>query len=163
MSSGSMGSFYTVNLNGGAATLLGTVGRQVTALTERQGTIYGLGAEAGGETAELVTIDTLSVMATVVGALTNVGSPIEMGLSSAPDGNLWGLDDQGAAFLVSGSSGVAVQTASLPGGYECLAIPAGCGAGAHDLRVQSLEFELEVPGQPAERRPVAVSLEMFFE
>ncbi|MGH2358118.1 MAG: PEP-CTERM sorting domain-containing protein [Candidatus Limnocylindria bacterium] len=114
--------FYSVNPGTGEATLVGAQGQQVTGLAGQGSVVYGLG---GDETNNLVTINTGTGAATVIGPLVNV-SLSDGGIDFDPaTGVLWGIRD-GATnniFTIDPSTGTATVVATTLNGFEGLAIP----------------------------------------
>lgn len=114
--------FYLVNPGTGEATLVGAQGQEVTGLAAQGSVVYGLGGDGRNN---LVTINTSTGAATVVGPLVNV-SLSDGGIDFDPaTGVLWGIHD-GATnniFTIDPSTGTATVVSTTLSGFEGLAIP----------------------------------------
>ena len=121
---------YKLNPATGAATEVGDQGQDVTGLTARGSTVYGLG---GDSTNNLVTMNTTTGAATAVGALGASLAISDGGLDFDDNGVLWGLSDTGPTFTINTSTGAATAVSDAGGGFEGLAIsvPGGCASVAN--------------------------------
>lgn len=112
------GDFYSVDPTTGLATSIGPQGIDVTGLACWDGVMYGLG---GDHADNLVTIDLSTGAATNVGPLVNV-SLFQGGIAFAPDGTLWGIEEEGTIFTINPSTGYATVVATTLDDFESLAI-----------------------------------------
>lgn len=114
--------FYSVNPGTGAATLIGSTGRDITGLTALGTTLYGLD---DGNNA-LVTINPGTGATTLVGSL---GIDIdEPGLDFDASGTLFAIGDGTDIYRIDTSTGAATFVATTLNGFEALAIaPATTG------------------------------------
>jgi streptogramin lyase len=121
MATESPGKFYSVDKTTGAATEIGSsMGADVTAIAAAsEGTIYGLKPS----TNELVTIDTATGVATVVGPL-NLGITGNAGMDFDAYGVLWAIDQGGNIFTINTLTGEAllIRNTAITG-FKSLAIP----------------------------------------
>lgn len=107
--------FYSVDPTTGAATLIGSTGREITALGAVGSTVYGIDDENN----QLVTIDPATGATTLVGDLgVDVG---DTGLD-AFGGLLYAVEDDGRIFTIDPATGAATEVGSTLDGFEGLAI-----------------------------------------
>ena len=119
---------YRLNPATGAATEVGNQGQDVTGLTARGATLFGLG---GDGTNNLVTLNPTTGAATVVGPLTAPTLAVsDGGLDFDDSGVLWGLEDAGKTFTINTTTGVATLVSDVGAGFEGLAVsvPGGCAS-----------------------------------
>lgn len=114
------GDFYSINKATGAATAIGAMGADVTAIAAAgDGTIYGLKPS----TNELVTIDIGTGVATVVGPL-GLSITGNAGMDFDANGVLWAIDQGGAIFTINVLTGEAlvIRNTAMTS-FKSLAIP----------------------------------------